>query len=209
MARATRDVLLTEGMRLFGQQGYTATSVAQIEAAAGLSPGSGALYKHFRSKEALLAAGLDRLLSGGRDLAAQLDPAGSSGLVEQLTAASYAALRRLEEDRDLNRFLFRGLEVFPELLQRFGDEEIGRFHDASTTLLTELAGDRTDGVDWEAVAVVLQGAAVNYWLLTDLFGRHPTGVDEERFVAGLVTLALRLLTRTPPSEQAPGDRAGR
>lgn len=200
MAKGTRDVLLTEGMRLFGEQGYTATSVAQIESAAGLSPGSGALYKHFRSKEALLAAGLDRLLSGGRDLLDKLDSA-PAGLVEQMTAASYAALRRLEEDRDLNRFLFRGLEAFPELLQRFGDEEIGRFHDIATTMMTELAGDRADDVDWEAVTVVLQGAAVNYWLLSDLFGRHPTGVDEDRFVSALVALALGLLTGTPPPER--------
>ncbi|MGH9208726.1 MAG: TetR/AcrR family transcriptional regulator, partial [Acidimicrobiales bacterium] len=40
----TRERLVTEAMRLFGEQGYKATSVAQIEAAAGLAPGSGALY---------------------------------------------------------------------------------------------------------------------------------------------------------------------
>lgn len=50
-------------MRLFGEQGYAATSVAQIEAAAGLSPGAGGLYAHFRSKDALLRAGLEALLT--------------------------------------------------------------------------------------------------------------------------------------------------
>lgn len=50
-------------MRLFGEQGYSATSVAQIEAAAGLRPGAGGLYAHFRSKEALLRAGLEALLT--------------------------------------------------------------------------------------------------------------------------------------------------
>lgn len=47
-------------MRLFGEQGYRSTSVAQIEAAAGLTPGAGGLYHHFPSKEALLAAGIER-----------------------------------------------------------------------------------------------------------------------------------------------------
>jgi AcrR family transcriptional regulator len=42
-------------MRLFSTKGFEATSVSQIEAAAGLSPGSGALYRHFASKEALLS----------------------------------------------------------------------------------------------------------------------------------------------------------
>ena len=53
-------------MRLFSQQGYRATSVNQIEAAAGLVPGSGALYNHFKSKEELLAAGIDRQLDRRR-----------------------------------------------------------------------------------------------------------------------------------------------
>ena len=61
----TRERLVTEAMRLFGEQGYQATSVAQIEAAAGLAPGSGALYHHFKSKEALLEA-IDRQLDRRR-----------------------------------------------------------------------------------------------------------------------------------------------
>lgn len=203
MAAGTRDLLLTQGMGLFGEQGYAATSAAQIEAAAGLSPGSGTLYKHFRSKEALLTAGLDRLLSGGRELADQLDPRDAAGLVEQLTAETQARPRRLEEDRDL----FRGLESFPEVLQRFDDEEIGRFHEASTALQAELAGDRAGAVDWAAVAVVPQGATANYWLVTDLFGRHPAGVDEDQFVVCLVALTVAALTGTPIIERAPSEAA--
>lgn len=59
---STRERLLTEAMRLFSDKGFEATSVSQIEAAAGLAPGSGALYRHFRSKEVLLTAGIDRQL---------------------------------------------------------------------------------------------------------------------------------------------------
>ena len=57
---STRERLIDEAMRLFGEQGYRATSVAQIEEAAGLTPGSGGLYHHFRSKELLLEAGIER-----------------------------------------------------------------------------------------------------------------------------------------------------
>ena len=56
----TRERLVNEAMRLFSAKGFDATSVSQIEAAAGLAPGSGALYHHFKSKEALLDAGIDR-----------------------------------------------------------------------------------------------------------------------------------------------------
>jgi AcrR family transcriptional regulator len=58
----TRERLVTEAMRLFSDKGFEATSVSQIEAAAGLAAGSGALYRHFKSKDALLSAGIDRQL---------------------------------------------------------------------------------------------------------------------------------------------------
>src|SRR5690349_15763374 len=62
----TRERLVTEAMRLFSTKGFEATSVSQIEAAAGLAPGSGALYHHFKSKHALLDAGIDRQLDRRR-----------------------------------------------------------------------------------------------------------------------------------------------
>lgn len=201
---STRDRLLTEGMRLFGEQGYSATSIAQIEAAAGLSPGSGSLYKHFRSKEALLTAGLDRLLGKGDDLAEHLVPRPSQGVAEQLAAATTAGLRRLDEDRDLIRLMYRGLDSFPELLARVGDEEISRFHRAVTALFTGLAGQGggPDGaLDWPAIAIVLQGAAAHYWMLTDLFGEHPTGVSEDRYVAAVATLSAAVLANRTASTQ--------
>lgn len=201
VVESTRDLLLTEGMRLFGEQGYAATSVAQIEAAAGLSPGSGSLYKHFHSKQALLTAGLDRLLSGGRGLTEQLQTAGSEdGSVALLTAVARAGLARMDEDRDLNRVLFRGLEGFPDLLARVGEDEIGRFHQATTAMLADLAGAGDGSFDGAAVAVVLQGATAHYWLLRDLFGRHPTGVDEDRFVAAAAALTAALLDTTREQE---------
>ena len=51
-----RDRLLAEAMKMFAAKGYAATSVADIQRASGLAPGSGALYKHFGSKRELLEA---------------------------------------------------------------------------------------------------------------------------------------------------------
>jgi AcrR family transcriptional regulator len=62
----TRERLVTEAMRLFSANGFEATSVSQIEAAAGLAAGSGALYRHFKSKDAVLDAGIDRQLDRRR-----------------------------------------------------------------------------------------------------------------------------------------------
>jgi len=56
---STRDRLLAGALDLFAEQGYRATTIDQIERAAGLTPRAGALYNHFPSKMALLQAVLD------------------------------------------------------------------------------------------------------------------------------------------------------
>src|SRR5690348_7783062 len=52
----TKQRLLEAGVRLFAANGFRETTVGEIEAAAGLEPRRGALYRHFESKEALLDA---------------------------------------------------------------------------------------------------------------------------------------------------------
>src|SRR5882724_3841415 len=101
-AAPTRERLVTEAMRLFGEQGYAATSVAQIEAAAGLAPGSGALYHHFKSKEALLDAGVDRQLdrrSAMRDIRTLF--AGLDDLQAELTVLGRYLLTVVDEEREI------------------------------------------------------------------------------------------------------------
>jgi AcrR family transcriptional regulator len=98
----TRERLVTEAMRLFSVKGYEATSVSQIEAAAGLAAGSGALYHHFRSKEALLAAGIDRQLDRRRamhDIRALF--AGLGDLRAELTALGRYLLTVVDEEIEL------------------------------------------------------------------------------------------------------------
>ncbi|MGH3562835.1 MAG: TetR/AcrR family transcriptional regulator, partial [Mycobacterium sp.] len=98
----TRERLVTEAMRLFGEQGYRATSVAQIEAAAGLAPGSGALYHHFKSKETLLDAGIDRQLDrrrAMRDIRALFG--GLGDLRSELTVFGRYMLTVLDEETQL------------------------------------------------------------------------------------------------------------
>jgi AcrR family transcriptional regulator len=51
----TRDRIREAALELFSADGYQKTSIARIETAAGLAPRAGAFYRHFESKEALLA----------------------------------------------------------------------------------------------------------------------------------------------------------
>ena len=189
-------------MELFGRQGYHATTVAQIEAAAGLSAGAGGLYRHFKSKRAVLEAALRRQGEQGRPLLAYLsDPAAVAELPrrERFRAVARAGLRRLAEERDINRLLLRDLASFPDLLELVRAQELRRVHDAVTEWLRR---ESPAAPDPAATAAVLMAAVSHYWVLADVFdGRHPH-VDEERFLDALADLA----TNTSPSAGPPPGR---
>ena len=75
--QSRRQQLLDTAAALFAQRGFHGVSVTELGAACGIS--GPALYKHFPSKEALLAEMLvsisERLLSGGKErVAASADP---------------------------------------------------------------------------------------------------------------------------------------
>jgi AcrR family transcriptional regulator len=203
---STRDRVLDAAMRLFGAQGYAATTIAQIEAAAGLSPGSGSLYRHFRSKQELLEAGVRVQLQGAADLRALLDE--ERGLTdlpldERLHAVLRVAIARLERGRDLVRMLLRDAGAFPELMARLRDDQMTRAGEAMARWLShqpELAGAERD---WHATAAVLVAAVSHYWLLRDAFGSEPFGVDEQRFVTVLTGLV------TGAHDPKRGDEGGR
>jgi AcrR family transcriptional regulator len=177
-------------MDLFGRQGYHATTIAQIEAAAGLSAGAGGLYRHFPSKRALLEEGLRRQAEAGRPLLAYLDDPGAlAGLSrrDRFLAVARAGLRRLGDERDVNRLLLRDLATFPDLLERVRRQELARVHEALTAFL--IRENPAGAQDHAAVAAVLMAAVSHYWVMADVFGgRHPHGVDPDRFLGALTDL---------------------
>lgn len=185
--------MVVAAQELFGLQGYKATTVAQIEKSAGLSPGAGGLYRHFSSKRVLLETCLRQQVETGPDLAALLSAAGDTGdLRAQLLGIARAALRRLEHERDLNRLLLRDLADFPELLAMVRDSELRRVHGGLTHWLSAQGGH--GGLDPSAVATVLMGAVSHYWIMTDVFGgMHPFGVEEESLLGVLADMAVAAL----------------
>lgn len=202
----TRDRIVREAMRLFGRQGYAGTSVAAIEAAAGLSAGSGGLYKHFRSKREILVEGVSQLIEAGSELSTLLGQGAESEAPaeprEAFERIARAGLRRLEHEADFNRVLVRDLAAFPDLLARARDDEIARTHHALTAWLEAQSPQSGTTRDWSAMAAVLIGATSHYWLLRDIFGgEHPTGISEDDYVSALADLAAGLLARDPGSSE--------
>jgi AcrR family transcriptional regulator len=185
-------------MDLFGRQGFRATTVAQIEQAAGLSPGAGGLYRHFRSKYELLETGLREQVAAGaalRELLAAPPPLAGGAVTdarEQLVAVAKAGLARLQEERDLNRLLLRDLAEFPDLLALVRDSELRAVHAGLMAWLHSQPG--VEGTDVEALAAVLMGAVSHYWIMADVFsGRHPLAVEQDSYLHVLVDMTIGLL----------------
>src|ERR1700744_6425472 len=99
---STRERLVTEAMRLFSAKGFPAPSGPHSGAPRGLAAGSGALYRHFKSKDALLDAGIDRQLdrrSAMRDIRALF--AGLGDLRAELTVLGRYLLSVVDEEMQL------------------------------------------------------------------------------------------------------------
>ncbi len=195
VTQPTRQRILAEAMRLFGENGYSATRTAAIEEAAGLSPGSGGLYKHFRSKAEVLAAGVNWQLETGSHLYGRLeaDEPSDEPLGRRLAGMIVAGLRRLEQEGDLNSLIVRDLRQFPDLMEQVREREMRRIAVGTADWLARQAGPGVER-DWTAIATVLTGAVANYWLLRDAFGEHPSGVSETAFIAATAELVAALLS---------------
>lgn len=194
------DRILREAMRLFAERGYERTSIADIQAAAGLAPGSGALYKHFPSKEAVLAAGMDDFVAGA-ERARELIRTVPGPAEDALEVLGRAAMQMLTDDRDLLRIVHRELEQFPALRDEIRERRMQSTYAAIADWLRERAARGELRVeDPEATAAVLLGALVSFKLFQALFGESPARLDDERFVVAWLRVMLRgLLPEAPPA----------
>jgi len=210
MAVSTRERIIAEALRLFAERGYAATAVAEIEAGAGLSPGAGGLYRHFRSKEEVLAAAVAARSETTQDeLAATLlgDGIGSESdpLPLRLRRVCKAGLRKVSEEQQLLRVLFRDLDQFPYLVDTVRDHLTDPTYRALADWLSRQPELAASDADWHAAATVLGGAIVNHWLASSQVHSPPLDVDEERFISAWVRLALGLVA--PPPIDPAADQA--
>ena len=195
---STRDRVVAAAAGLFADRGYSGTTIEEIEAAAGLSPGSGSLYRHFRSKRELLDAVVTAQLLATAATAEELH---QGPLPDDLRARLHAVftltISRLERSRDLIRMLLRESRTFPELVGRLRDEAMSHFHHSLTGwLLSQPELHQADPERVGRVAAVAIAAVSHYWFLRDSFEVDPYSLDESSFVATVVEITLTLLHPT-------------
>jgi AcrR family transcriptional regulator len=189
----TRERLLNVATRLFADRGFAGTNIATIQEGAGLTGGSGALYKHFPSKVSLFRACVERGLGANvAHLTAPADP--PSPDQGWLRATAWSGLDRLAEQRDLLRVLFRDGENFPDIRDAFRDQAAQPYYTAFTDLLHALTnGIESEPEDLRAVAAVLLGAIVHYEMFSTLFDEPPGRVPSDQFVDAWAEVVLAVV----------------
>lgn len=209
----TRQRLLAEGMRLFAERGFAATTVGDVEAAAGLQPRRGALYKHFASKEDLLRAAVDVHLDAIAMSAAQLRRLD----LGDLTAAEPELLRpivselgrwflaELDRQRDMTHVLEHDGARLPDVMADVHADVIDTGNQAAGDLLAAVAPGAKDP---QALAVLLLGSLVALRRTAWTFGAPPLGLDDERALASWTDLTLAAVGPFLPQSSQSRRRQG-
>lgn len=197
---STRQRLLDVGMRLFAERGFRATAVGDIEAAAGLQPRRGGLYKHFPSKQALLEAAVRSHLERAAADAAQV---GDVRIPEAETGAPDRGQRRLVVTAIGRWFLdeMDRLEDLTRVVEHDGPRLLGLVVELRTGMV-DLSYRTAAGIvattspeveDPEATAVILLGALVALRRTAWTFGAPSLGIEDDRALAAWTDVVLATL----------------
>ena len=194
---STRERLLSVGLALFAAKGFGATTVGEIEQAAGLQPRRGGLYRHFASKEALLEAAIERQLEAMTGVqnsvlqAPALKPGVAAALFGRWLLADLDAQQAMTHlmEREGNRLI--------ALRDRFCATSQMGFALASQLIRRWLESSDLQ-LDADVAAAVLIGGLINYRRSRWTLGAAPLDLDDEAFLLGFSELAEALFDKAAP-----------
>ncbi len=197
---STRDRLLDAAMALFARQGYASTSIADIQRACGLSPGSGALYKHFPSKKALLQEAARRQVEQMGAMRDDYDRTRPTDVQGALRRGADQIWANIENNTELLRVMFREPEALDDMIDDVWSaatttayQRIGRALSAAKNAGAAMVDDP------EATGTVLLAALAYSPIAQLLVGRTPGNIDADRFREAWLRLAEGVFTGTPPT----------
>lgn len=163
-----RHRVLNAAVACFAAKGYAATTIADIEDAAGLSVGAGGTYRHFKSKQAILEAVIDAVVDVPDEEIAPPSP--------DIEAVAHEMLDYMRAD--LLRIYLRDLDEFPEQRKRINDRTIN----GSYRVVAERIAEQNADIDAEAAAAVILGSLINFRVNEALVGDDANGVSRDRFI---------------------------
>lgn len=184
-------------LELVADHGYARASVGEIERQAGMAPRSGALYQHFKGKDDLLRAAIERDLSAVDELSSVIAMLPLGDLRSELTLLARWNLSSLERRSRLARLVRRESAHLPhDLLEQLYDRLVAQPYEQIVGWLRErfeAAGG--DVPDVQVIAFVLIEPMSSYRAMREMFGRVVDDMDDDRFIEGWVDVALAVAAR--------------
>ena len=193
----TSDRLMDAVLDLVAEHGHSRASVGAIERAAGMSPRSGALYQYFKGKDDLLRAAVERDLAAIDELGEVMSMLPLGDLRSELTLLARWNLSSLERRSRLARLVRRESVHLPQdLIDRLYDRLVARPYEQIVSWLHarfEVAG--REAPDLPTLAFILIEPMSSYRAMREMFGRTLDDIDDERFIAAWVDVALAVAQR--------------
>ncbi len=194
---STPNRLMDAALKLFAEQGSKATTVGAIESEAGMAPRSGALYQHFKGKQELLEAALDRELAGMDELTHAIAMFPLGDLRAELTMLARWNFASLDQRTALTRFVRREADLLPQRLRaKLYDRLVARpYAEIVAWLGSRFREAGIEPPDLDVLALILIEPMAAYREFDRLFGRVPAAIDDERFIETWVDAALAIAQR--------------
>ena len=171
---STRERILDAALDLFAEEGIGGTTVTEIERRAGLTPGRGSLYRHFKSKDDVFEATIVREVERLK-----------ADLVEERAQLPRLPDRRSQLTLDYHQCL-RAVQRFDALLRVLAREHgrVTKVHDILGRVLA--IDDRVDSL----TSAVVVSALLGYHHASQFQRRPFHNIDPDTFITKLVDLTL-------------------
>jgi AcrR family transcriptional regulator len=183
--------------------------VGDIEAAAGLQPRRGGLYRHFSSKQALLEAAVETHLDAmqharqGFGILSLRDRRDEAMLMGQLVLA------QLDAQRYLTRILEQDGDRLPAIRDLIRERIVDMAFGSAEEVLRRWLGEASKRVDTKAWAVLVLTPLVEFRRTTWTYGRPPLDIDDERFLSCWVEACVALTDHYAQAQARPTRRSPR
>jgi len=171
----TRERILDAAFDVFAEMGFTGATISEVERRVGLAVGTGSLYRHFPTKEALLQAAVDHEVARRR---AEIEEARSS-----LAHVADPVERRMA----LYEQILHDIRRFDRLIRLMLNEgdRVPQLREAIWAAVKRPVGAPSD---MGAVDAVAMSALGGYHLFCIMQGRPFNGLEQEQFIRALVDI---------------------
>jgi AcrR family transcriptional regulator len=164
-----------------------------------MSPGSGALYRHFRSKSDVLRAALRHGLDRMRTSPAWRHATTPAERLDALATVAAAAQQTITDNADLVRLILLEPDAAQDMVEELWVRNLAIAHQIMGQALqasAQKAGTEID--DPEAISAVLLAALSYAPIMEVLLGRSPGGMDPSRFRDAWLRLSRAVFTHGVP-----------